>query len=167
MRLEDIQRMAHDILDKCAVENDYIEYKKSFAKPIRAKILKTICAYANNYMNREIGLLFIGVEEVDDKETGKKAIPVRPISGIKESLIETTENEIKQLLSNVHPKPNYHLITDEIDGQSYIVIAVEPGADGPYETSDKAEKDKELALYAYRYIRVKRHTRLPNKWEEF
>lgn len=108
MRLEDIRRMAHDILDKCAVENDYIEYKKSFAQPIRVKILKTICAYANNYMNREIGLLFIGVEEVDDKETGEKAIPVRPISGIKESLIETTENEIKKLLSNVHPKPNYH-----------------------------------------------------------
>lgn len=30
MRLDDIQRMSHDILDKCAVENDYIEYKKSF-----------------------------------------------------------------------------------------------------------------------------------------
>lgn len=27
MRLEDIRRMAHDIIDKCAVENDYIEYK--------------------------------------------------------------------------------------------------------------------------------------------
>lgn len=167
MRLEDIRRMAHDILANCAVENDYIEYKKSFKHPIRAKILKTICAYANNYMNREIGLLFIGIEEVDDKVTGEKAIPVRPISGIKESLIESTENEIKQLLSNIHPRPNYHLLTDKIDGRNYIVIAVEPGADGPYETSDKAQKDKTLALKAGRYIRVKRDTRLPNKREEF
>jgi predicted HTH transcriptional regulator len=167
MRIEDIQRMAHDIIDKCAVENDYIEYKKSFEQPIRAKILKTVCAYANNYMNREIGLLFIGVEEVDDKETGEKATPVRPITGIKESLIETTENEIKKLLANIHPKPVYNLIVDEIDGQNYIVIAVEPGTDGPYETSDKAEKDKKLSLRAGRYIRIKRDTRLPNKREEF
>ena len=29
MKREDILRMAHDIVDRCAVENDYIEYKKS------------------------------------------------------------------------------------------------------------------------------------------
>ena len=27
MRIEDIQRMAHDILEKGSIENDYIEYK--------------------------------------------------------------------------------------------------------------------------------------------
>jgi predicted HTH transcriptional regulator len=59
MRTEDIQRMAHDITDRCAVENDYIEYKKSTVS--KDGILKTACAFANNYMNREIGLLFIGI----------------------------------------------------------------------------------------------------------
>ena len=44
-------------------------------------------------MNNEIGLLFIGIEEVDDKETGEKAIPKRPIWGIKESKVEGIENE--------------------------------------------------------------------------
>ena len=29
MRIENIQRMAHDILEKGSIENDYIEYKKS------------------------------------------------------------------------------------------------------------------------------------------
>ena len=37
-------------------------------------------------MNREIGLLFIGIEEENDKETGRKAVPVRPISGIEEAV---------------------------------------------------------------------------------
>ena len=55
--------MAHDIIDRCAVENDYIEYKKSTVS--KDGILKTACAFANNYMNREIGLLFIGIEEED------------------------------------------------------------------------------------------------------
>ena len=59
MQQRDIKRMAHTILEQAHVENDYIEYKKSAAS--KDKILKTACAYANNYMNREIGLIFIGV----------------------------------------------------------------------------------------------------------
>lgn len=165
MKANDIIRMAHDIIDSCAIENDYIEYKKS--ADIKDGILKTACAFSNNYMNREIGLIFIGIEEVDDKETGEKAVPVRPISGIKESLIESTENTIKALLANIHPRIKYSLHQDEIDDKKYIIIAVEPGPDGPYETSDKAEKDKKIGLKAGRYIRVRRDTRLPNKREEF
>ena len=150
MKIDDIKTMAHDILDRNALECDYIEYKKSASDVILGKILKTSCAYANNYMNREIGLIYIGVEEKDDKETGEKAFPVRPISGINESQIETTENKIKSLLANVHPKIRYHLIDDIIDDRHYIVIAVEPGTEGPYETSDKAEKDKKISLKAAR-----------------
>lgn len=43
MRIEDIQRMAHDILEKGSIENDYIEYKKSAT--FKDKILKTIVSY--------------------------------------------------------------------------------------------------------------------------
>ena len=165
MRIEDIRRMAHDILEKGSIENDFIEYKKSAT--FKNKILKTVCAFANNYMNREIGLLFIGIEEVDDQKTGEKAIPQRPICGVEESLIESTENSLKQLLANIHPKVSYHLITDAIDDKNYIVIAVEPGTSGPYQTSDKAESDKDISLKAGRYIRVKRDSRLPNFKEEY
>lgn len=59
---------------------------------------------------------------------------------------------MKALLANVYPKVNYHLITDTIDERKYIVIAVEPGHEGSYETSDKAEKDKNIGLKAGRYI---------------
>ena len=165
MKADDIIRMAHDIIERRAVENDYIEYKKSAA--IKDGILKTACAYANNYMCREIGLLFIGIEEEDDKKTGRKAVPVRPISGIDEAKIEMTENEVKALLSNIHPKPVYHLLQDQIDGRFYIILAVEPGNDGPYETSQKAEKDKKINLKAGRYVRIRRDSRMPNKREEF
>ena len=165
MKRGDISRMAQDILERCAIENDYIEYKKSAI--FKDKILKTACAYANNYMNRENGLIFIGVEEKNDPETGDKAIPVRPISGIAESQIEKTENELKSLLSHIHPRITYHLIPGVIDERHYIVLAVEPGNDGPYETDVRAEKDKAIGLKPGRYIRVRRDTRLPNKREEF
>ncbi len=165
MQIADIRRMAHSIIEQNHIESDFIEYKKSAT--FKAKILKTACAYANNYMNREIGLLFIGIGEVDNKETGEKAFLIRPITGIDEGLIENTENGLKKLLSEVHPKINYHLITDEIDGRYYIILAVEPGNAGPYQTSDRAEKDKDILLKAGRYIRIKRDSRLPNFREEY
>ena len=96
MQLLDIKRMARNILENQNIESSFIEYKKS--ANFKDKILKTACAFANNYMNNEIGLLFIGIEEIDDKETGEKAIPKRPIEGIKESKVEGIENELKLII---------------------------------------------------------------------
>ena len=104
MQILDIKRMAHNILENQKIESSFIEYKKT--THFKDKILKTACAFANNYMKNEIGLLFIGIEEVNDKKLGEKAIPKRPIEGINESKIEVVENEIKSLLSNIHPKIN-------------------------------------------------------------
>ena len=167
MRTKDILRMAHDIIERCAVEDDHIEYKKVLSDVVKDSILKTACAFANNYMNREIGLLFIGIEEEDDEATGRKAVPARPISGIDEALIETTENQLKSLLSHIHPRPVYHLLQDKIDDRFYLILAVEPGSDGPYETDAKAERDKKIGLKAGQYIRVRRDSRKPNRRELF
>lgn len=165
MRVSDIERMARTVLEQGKVESDCIEYKKSAT--FQDKILKTACAYANNYMNREIGLIFIGVEEVDSPEEEAKGVPRRPLSGIPEESVEPTENRIKHLLGEIHPKPAYHFVEGELDGRCYIVIAVEPGHAGPYETSARAERDRKIGLKAGRYIRVGRDSRLPNAREEF
>ena len=164
MQLSNIEFMAKATVELGRVECDFIEYKKSDVS--KASILKTACAYANNYMNREIGLILIGVEELDE-ETGEKAVPKRPVIGIDEALLEGVENGLKSLLANIHPRITYHLLDVEVDARKVLVVAVEPGADGPYETSEKAERDKDIRLKAGRYIRVRRDTRLPNKREEF
>lgn len=165
MKIQDIIKMAHSIIEKNKIENSFIEYKKSIS--FKSSILKTACAYANNYMNNEIGLILIGIEEIDDKQTGEKAIPKRPITGIKESKIEGVENEIKSLLANIIPKIHYHLLQDQIDNHLYIIVAVEPNTNGPFKTIEKAEKDKNINLKSGRYIRIGRDTKLPNNFEEF
>lgn len=48
MQIEDIKRMAYTVLEQNHIETDYIEYKKSVN--FKLGILKTACAYANNYM---------------------------------------------------------------------------------------------------------------------
>ncbi len=165
MIISDIKKMAHSIIENQKIENSFIEYKKP-AK-FKDKILKTACAFANNYMNNEIGLIFIGIEEIDNKENGEKAIPKRPITGIKESMIEGIENELKSLLSNIHPRIQYQIIQDKIDNNYYLVVAVEPNSNGPYQSSEKAQKDKNIKLKVGRYIRINRDSKLPNPTEEF
>ena len=144
MKIEDVKLLANKILQSKKIENEYIEYKKTAS--FKDKILKTACAFANNYMESEIGLIFIGVEEENDIKTGIKAIPRIPIYGIEESMIETTENKLKNLLSNIHPKICYQIIVNEYQGIKYLIIAVEPGTNGPYQTSVKDENSKEIGL---------------------
>lgn len=73
MQIEAIRRMAHDIIENAAIESDCIEYKKSAT--FKNKILKTVCAFANNYMNREIGLLFMGLRKLMIRKPEKRHIP--------------------------------------------------------------------------------------------
>ncbi|WP_318028600.1 RNA-binding domain-containing protein [Mycoplasmopsis gallinacea] len=130
------------------------------------KILKTACAFANNLMNNEINLLFIGIEEVDDENTGEKAIPKRPITGIDESQIESTENELKKILSNIRPTINYEIISDKIDDKPYLIVAIEGNSSGSYRTTDVAEKKKGIKLKAGKYVRKERDTKLATPLEE-
>ena len=86
--------------------------------------------------------------------------------------LESFEDEALALAARaygmaVHPSVDYMLVEGELDGRTYIAVAVEPGTAGPYETSAKAEADKKIGLKAGRYIRPARDSRLPNGREEF
>ena len=59
MDYEKIKRNANDILADLSCECSYIEYKASASQ--LAKILKTICAYGNNYYDNDIQYIFLGV----------------------------------------------------------------------------------------------------------
>ena len=161
MNLVDLQKAAHRVLEEKNIESDYIEYKKSDKQ--LDKILKTICAYANNYMNRDYGFLFIGVEEENDNEL--KAIPKRPIIGIEEGQIEIIENNIKSLFKYIQPKPVCHFISDKIDDRFYLVIVVEPSM----RITEVTEKGANVVRLPKggRYIRISRDTILPSQKQEY
>lgn len=162
MNLNEIKKIARKIIEDRKIESDCIEYKKSISQ--KDKILKAICAFSNNYMNRECGFIFIGIEEINDKKSGDKAIPLRPISGIEESQIESIENNLKQLLPYIQPKPNCHFISDYIDKKYYIVIVVEPSANIT-EITEKGANKYGLPRGS-RYIRISRDCILPNTKQE-
>ena len=86
MNVVDIKKTTKEILLARAVECAGVEYKKS--SNFKDKILKPVCAFANNIMRNEINFLFRGVSE-DSSELGG-VIPDRGMQN--GSNIATIEN---------------------------------------------------------------------------
>lgn len=163
MDLEKIKSRANEILSSGAAECDYIEYKKSAEQS--AKILKTICAYGNNYYDNDIQFIFIGVEEQNDENN--KAVPLLPLNGIEEGALEKYKNRINSLRSYLYPNVSFEILTNELQGKKYILIVVPRQTGGPFMVSEKAEKDKTICLKPGRYIRIEAESRLARVDEEY
>ena len=132
---------------------------------ITVKILKTICAYGNNFYDNDIQYIFLGVEEVNDENN--KAIPKLPIIGIAESRLEKCKNEINSLRPYLYPNVAFDIITNQIDGTCYLLIVVLRQTGGPFMVSERAEKDKKISLKAGRYVRIESDSRLARVDEEY
>lgn len=163
MDYERIKRDANDILADSSCECSYIEYKATALQ--QAKILKTICAYGNNYYDNDIQYIFVGVEEVNDENN--KAIPKLPISGIEEGYLEKCKNEINALRSFLYPNVAFEIITNRFENRNYLLIVVQRQTGGPFMVSEKAEKDKKIRLKPGRYVRIEAETRLARVDEEY
>lgn len=61
MRRSEMQALAHNLLESGHDERGFIEHKRSDQQ--RDRILKTLRAFANNHMNRGVGLPYAGVRE--------------------------------------------------------------------------------------------------------
>ena len=144
------------ILENLTKENSYIEYKASVSQ--KDKILKTICAFANNYYENDIQYIFIGIEEENDDNN--KAVPKLPIKGISEGQIENCINEIKMLRPFLYPNVSFDILQNNYMGKEYILIVVPKQVGGPFNVSDKILNNKTIKLKPGRYIRVEAETRL-------
>lgn len=158
-----IKEHANDILQRQAAECSYIEYKSSAVQ--LDKILKTICAYGNNYYDNDINYLFIGVEEVNDN--ANKAIPKFPILGMEEGLLEKCKNTLNSLRPFLYPNVSFELIANELEGKKYILLVVARQSGGPFAVSERAEKERRINLKAGRYVRIEAETRLARVDEEY
>ena len=163
MDYEKIKRRANEILDSGNAECSYIEYKASENQ--LDKILKTICAYGNNYYDNDVQFIFIGVEEINDER--HKAIPKLPIKGMDEGSLEKAKNTLNSLRPYLYPNVKYELLTNEWNEKKYILIVVNRQTGGPFMVSEKAEYDKKIHLKAGRYVRIESDSRLARVDEEY
>lgn len=163
MDYRQIKKQANDILRNRTAECSYIEYKASEQQ--LDKLLKTICAYGNNYYNNDIQYIFIGVEEENSEDN--KAIPIIPIKGISEGRLEKCKNTINSLRPFLYPRVTFEIISNELDGVSYLLIVVLRQTGGPFMVTEKAEKEKKIRLKPGRYVRIEADTQLARVDEEY
>ena len=158
-----IKAKANECLTEKRGECSFLEYKKSEKQ--LDKILKTICAFGNNYFDNDLSLILVGVEE-NDAEDGK-GTPQTPIVGVSAARMESVSNLLKSLRSFTYPNVKYEVLENEFEGTSYLIIAVERQNGGPFAVTEKAEKDKRIGLKPGRYIRYERDSRLARVDEEY
>ena len=163
MDYKQIKQQANEILKNRIAECSYIEYKAS--EQYLDKILKTICAFGNNYYNNDVQFIFIGVEEENSEEN--KAIPVLPIKGIAEGRLEKCKNAINSLRSFLYPNVTFEVVSNELEGANYLLLVVLPQTGGPFMVSEKAVKDKRINLKPGRYVRIEADSRLARVDEEY
>ncbi len=163
MRIDFYKNEANEYLVSRKAECSHIEYKSSEEQ--LDKILKTLCAYANNYRDNEYSFIFIGVEEVNNEV--EKSIPNLPIKGIEEAHLEKAKNKINSLRPYIYPNAKFDVLTNKFNEKFYLLIVMEKQNNGPYSVSDKVIHDKRFSLKPGRYVRIGSESRLASIVEEY
>ena len=52
-----------DLINRRSVEDNRVEFKATWSKPIKAAVVRTVGAFANDLLNLNGGYIVIGVEE--------------------------------------------------------------------------------------------------------
>jgi len=124
-----------DLLLNQGIEFSRVEYKASWSEPVQYQVLKTICAFANDYQNLNGGYIVVGVAE-------KKGCAILPPKGVEATEVEVIQ---KWIIGNCHRiEPDYHpVVSPEIvDGKNIVVIWA-PGSDNrPHQAPDGAHAEK-------------------------
>jgi ATP-dependent DNA helicase RecG len=142
-----------DLLSGQLVEGTRMEFKKGWnPKPI----MRSVCAFANDFENEGSGYIIIGVEEVDGK-------PLRPVLGFNPDELEKVEKEIIGYGNQIKPSYLPRLSLEAIDNKHVLVIWTPAGSNRPYKVPDDVSAKHKT--YNYR-IRYRSNSIVPNQEQE-
>lgn len=127
----------NDLLHSSVVESDRIEFKSDWNPEA---VLRTICAFANDFNNFGGGYIVIGIEEIDGN-------PVFPPRGIVKAQADKIQKEILRVCSFLKPVYTPIASFEEYQGKYIFVIWVPGGSDRPYSAPVTLGKDKEYKYF--------------------
>ena len=108
------------------VEDTRMEFKEGW-NPV--SVLRTICAFANDFGNEDSGYIIIGVEE-------EKGRSIRPVKGFNFDNYEKIQKELIGYCNLIQPTFFPRLSLEEIDNKQVLVIWVPAGSNRPYKVPD-------------------------------
>jgi len=132
-----------DLLRHRTVERERIEYKAGWNPD---PILRTICAFANDFANLGGGYVVSGQDCDDD------GVPMFPPVGLRANQLDKIQRELLQYCHLIQPNYFPILSIEEYEGRNLIVLWVPGGENRPYRVRKKVTSaTKEYRYYIRRY----------------
>ncbi|MBU0489717.1 MAG: putative DNA binding domain-containing protein [Bacteroidetes bacterium] len=142
-----------DLLSGKVVEGTRVEFKVGWNPP---PIMRSVCAFANDFENEGSGYIIIGVKE----KSGK---PIRPVVGFDPNLLEKVEKELIGYCNLIKPSFFPRLSMETVDGKHILVIWVPAGSNRPYKVPDDVTAKNKTFNYRIRY---RSNSIVPNEEQE-
>ena len=132
-----------DLLRQRTVEQDRIEYKAGWNPDA---IVRTLCAFANDFENLGGGYIIIGQ---DCDEHGQ---PIFPPVGVADNQLDKIQRELLQYCNQIQPPYFPILSIEEFAGKNLIVLWAPGGQTRPYSCpKDVTAKHRSQHYYIRRY----------------
>lgn len=130
-----------DLLKHRGVESARVEFKASWdEKYTGAQIIRTICAFANDFQNLNGGYVVIGVAEQD-------GAAVLPPKGLSAADLESAQNWIRGRCNIIDPVYQPVLSPEVYDGQRLLVVWAPGSQTRPHQAPESADKGATRRFY--------------------
>ncbi len=131
-----------DLINLRSIEGNRVEFKSTWNKQIKADIIRTICAFANDLLNMNGGYIILGVEEQGGR-------PILPPKGLDEFDLDAIQRELTwEYKSRISPEPPAFLFP-EVYQDKWILVIWAPGGDNrPYQAPSR--RDEKTRIYHVR-----------------
>lgn len=131
----------NDLLRLLGVESPRVEFKASWdEKNTGAQVVRTICAFANDFQNLNGGYVVIGVAEKD-------GAAVLPPKGLSEQDIEKAQTWIRGRCNVIDPVYQPVLSPEVFEGRRILVIWAPGSQARPHQAPESAEKGAGRKFY--------------------
>lgn len=128
----------HALLNKNIVESSRIEFKEGYNP---SRIIRTICAFANDVDNIGGGYLVIGIEE-------KNGVPQFPPKGLQHEEIDDIQKKLLNHCSKIQPRYIPECEPVQYQGQNLLLIWAKAGYGRPYRAPETVEA-RDSSYYYY------------------
>ncbi|MEX8496313.1 helix-turn-helix domain-containing protein [Leptothrix ochracea] len=123
------------------VESPRVEFKASWdEKTTGAQVIRTICAFANDFQNLNGGYIVIGVAQSND-------VAVLPPKGLTAEEVESAQKWLRGHCNVIDPVYQPVLSPEVYDGQRILVIWAPGSQARPHQAPESAEKGAARKFY--------------------
>ena len=129
LELDGLPVNLENLLHARSIESNRIEFKAGWDERIKAAVVRTVCAFANDLLNLGGGYVVLGVRE----EGGRAILPPVGLSGLD---LERVQKEVRGACKRIVPDYTPILFPVQYEGVPLLVIWAPAGDTRPYQAPE-------------------------------